>query len=133
MKAATFAVHATFALISIGALAQTPSPPGAPIENVCNNVAGQSETQRQTCVRQEQQSRENLDSAKADPAVRKFCRDTVGEAAELQNACIQQENLAKARIDTMTVDAAVKQRCESTAAGSYVKLRACIEKEAVGP
>jgi hypothetical protein len=126
-------ILASLVLSSISALAQVSTPQGAPIENICSSIAGQNEAQRQTCVRQEEQSRLNGDPAKADPALREFCRATVGEGAELQNVCIQQESLAKAKIETLHVDAAAKSRCQETAGGSYVKMQTCLEKESALP
>jgi|GEM_PF-1044064 len=119
-------------LWSASALAQPEASQAAPIENVCG-AAGASEAQRQTCVRQEELSRSNVDQVETDPATREFCRSMVGQEPAILNACIQQENLSKSRIEAMSVNAAIKERCEADSGGSYVKMESCLEEVTVTP
>jgi hypothetical protein len=106
---------------------------GSPIENICGAAAGQSEAQRQNCIRQEELASSNIDSAEDDPAVRAFCAGMVGSEPAILNACVQQEHISKANIASLSVSEAIKSECEGDAGGSYVKMEACIKEATAEP
>jgi len=52
----------------------------------------------ETCIRNEERSRANIQSRPTDPKIGAYCRSIVRESQSLMEACIRNEEEAKRRI-----------------------------------
>ena len=68
------------------------------IQNYWRKIIGESYSLMETCIKQEESTKNRLKSRSVDPRIWNYCKKIVGESYSLMETCIKQEESAKNRL-----------------------------------